>query len=321
MSREQHVNFFGRRELSEKERKRRARKRDGRRCRGCGSDENLTVHHILPRSKSGRTGSRNLITLCLHCHQYWHRTERQHYAISFEEWLKGGEARRLAFERSKLLRIIAEGRWTGQSYDLIAVRLNEAGRLTPRGREWSSSNLALWVRRNAPELSAKHSKELVKWPFFAKPLEPGIWRWYFFDNPLGVSHFRGERRVLDKYNFSRYHKTTGKFLATIVPVSGMHVYRGDVDLKLPSVRPPANHDGPLKQIVGFLNGGRLRRARRVRGGAYLFSGPEFGVPEDFVDSDGWGWVAWENVEAVILRRVRKWMRKRGRSVSECDPGS
>ncbi|HIB65785.1 MAG TPA: HNH endonuclease [Phycisphaerales bacterium] len=80
------LTSLGGEKMSEKERKRRARKRDGRRCRACGSEENLTVHHILPRAQSGPTGSRNLITLCLHCHQYWHRTERQHYAISFEEW-------------------------------------------------------------------------------------------------------------------------------------------------------------------------------------------------------------------------------------------
>lgn len=297
-----------RRLLGERKRKRAARKRDGRRCQACGSDKELTVHHIVPRHRSGPTHRKNLITLCRTCHDQWHRCERHYYDLSFEDWVQGGEVRKAAQERSKFLRFIVQGRWTGESYAGVAARLSEAGQYSPRGKKWTPGNLASWVRRNAPELGVRKSMQLIRWPIFALPLEEGIWRWYFFEQPLGVSHFRGERRVLDKYNFSRYHKTTGKFLSKLYPVSGMHVYRGSIQLEANSARPAEAHDGPYKQIVAFLCDGRLRRARRQRGGAYVFSGPIFSVPADLVGGNGWEWVDWETIEPILVQKARKRMR-------------
>lgn len=46
---------------------RKALERDGK-CRDCGSTENLTVHHLIPRSQSGTNKLCNLITLCRTCH-------------------------------------------------------------------------------------------------------------------------------------------------------------------------------------------------------------------------------------------------------------
>ncbi len=42
------------------------RKLDGHKCRvwGCGSPDDLEVHHIIPRSQGGSNKSWNLITLC-----------------------------------------------------------------------------------------------------------------------------------------------------------------------------------------------------------------------------------------------------------------
>jgi 5-methylcytosine-specific restriction endonuclease McrA len=47
--------------------------RDGLRCQVCnkfyGNDRSmLQVHHIIPRSEGGRTINRNLISLCVTCH-------------------------------------------------------------------------------------------------------------------------------------------------------------------------------------------------------------------------------------------------------------
>lgn len=41
--------------------------RDGHRCLKCGSTEGLTLDHIVPRSKGGRSHRENLQTLCESC--------------------------------------------------------------------------------------------------------------------------------------------------------------------------------------------------------------------------------------------------------------
>lgn len=47
--------------------------RDGYKCRICGSDKGLEVHHILPRKLGGTDHPENLITLCRKCHLYTFR--------------------------------------------------------------------------------------------------------------------------------------------------------------------------------------------------------------------------------------------------------
>jgi 5-methylcytosine-specific restriction endonuclease McrA len=50
--------------------------RDGWRCQSCGTMSNLEIHHKLFRSQSGEDSERNLITLCVCCHERMHmRTE------------------------------------------------------------------------------------------------------------------------------------------------------------------------------------------------------------------------------------------------------
>lgn len=44
------------------------KRRDGYRCKKCGSSKNLEVHHIIPISQGGKTVLINLITLCEKCH-------------------------------------------------------------------------------------------------------------------------------------------------------------------------------------------------------------------------------------------------------------
>ncbi len=42
-------------------------KRDGNRCLYCGSNHNLTIDHVLPRSRGGRDTWENLATACNEC--------------------------------------------------------------------------------------------------------------------------------------------------------------------------------------------------------------------------------------------------------------
>jgi len=46
--------------------------RDNHRCKKCGMENLLHIHHIIPLSESGTNDPENLITLCGHCHQIEH---------------------------------------------------------------------------------------------------------------------------------------------------------------------------------------------------------------------------------------------------------
>ena len=43
--------------------------RDGYRCTKCGSEDELTVDHIIPHANGGQTSYTNLTTLCRRCHK------------------------------------------------------------------------------------------------------------------------------------------------------------------------------------------------------------------------------------------------------------
>ena len=45
-------------------------KRDGYECAYCGSKKNLTIDHILPKSRGGQNSWMNLITCCSNCNRY-----------------------------------------------------------------------------------------------------------------------------------------------------------------------------------------------------------------------------------------------------------
>ena len=47
--------------------------RDGWRCQFCGGMQQLQVHHIQFRSRSGSDTEENLITLCADCHGRVHQ--------------------------------------------------------------------------------------------------------------------------------------------------------------------------------------------------------------------------------------------------------
>ena len=51
--------------------------RDHYTCQRCGSHDDLTVHHIIPKVKCDedlRWSDNNGITLCMECHREWHDT-------------------------------------------------------------------------------------------------------------------------------------------------------------------------------------------------------------------------------------------------------
>lgn len=48
---------------------RRVFRRDGYKCRHCGSKEDLTIDHIKPRAKGGTDAYKNLQTLCRPCNR------------------------------------------------------------------------------------------------------------------------------------------------------------------------------------------------------------------------------------------------------------
>ena len=50
----------------------RIRKRDGNKCRQCGSTSSLQVHHIVHVARGGLTINSNLMTLCKKCHERKH---------------------------------------------------------------------------------------------------------------------------------------------------------------------------------------------------------------------------------------------------------
>jgi 5-methylcytosine-specific restriction endonuclease McrA len=43
--------------------------RDNKRCVYCGSKDNLTIDHVRPRSKGGKTTADNCVTACRSCNQ------------------------------------------------------------------------------------------------------------------------------------------------------------------------------------------------------------------------------------------------------------
>lgn len=53
-------------------------KRDSGRCQYCGTSENLTIDHVIPKSKGGKDTWENLVTACTVCnHRKGNRTPRE----------------------------------------------------------------------------------------------------------------------------------------------------------------------------------------------------------------------------------------------------
>lgn len=53
-------------------------RRDGHRCQYCGTSENLTIDHVIPRAQGGRDTWENLVAACVPCnHRKGSRTPDQ----------------------------------------------------------------------------------------------------------------------------------------------------------------------------------------------------------------------------------------------------
>ena len=48
--------------------------RDGHQCVTCGSGDDLTLHHVIPRKDGGKNAADNLVTLCVDCHIRQHQS-------------------------------------------------------------------------------------------------------------------------------------------------------------------------------------------------------------------------------------------------------
>ena len=47
--------------------------RDCYKCQKCGTTKNLTVHHMLPVARKGKSNKENCTCLCQQCHREYHK--------------------------------------------------------------------------------------------------------------------------------------------------------------------------------------------------------------------------------------------------------
>lgn len=60
-------------------------------CQLCGSPYNLHIHHIYYRSQGGLTVEKNLIRLCINCHQLVHSNKKKYQPMLLEkQYIKYG---------------------------------------------------------------------------------------------------------------------------------------------------------------------------------------------------------------------------------------
>ena len=85
--------------LSEEKRKKEWREnvllRDGFECKRCGSKEDITLHHIVPKSICSPEliwDEANGVALCQKCHNEWHAKHGTESSfVQFVHWLKSGK--------------------------------------------------------------------------------------------------------------------------------------------------------------------------------------------------------------------------------------
>ena len=59
----------------------RVKKRDHGRCRWCGTDQEIQIHHVRYRSEGGPDTPKNLISICANCHAMAHSNKRKYQPI------------------------------------------------------------------------------------------------------------------------------------------------------------------------------------------------------------------------------------------------
>ena len=64
------LNYIKFRPKTIKVNRKRIFKRDGYSCQYCGSKKNLTIDHVIPRSRGGLNSWKNMVTCCFRCNSY-----------------------------------------------------------------------------------------------------------------------------------------------------------------------------------------------------------------------------------------------------------
>jgi CRISPR/Cas system Type II protein with McrA/HNH and RuvC-like nuclease domain len=64
------LNYIKFRPKTIKVNRKRIFKRDGYSCQYCGSKKNLTIDHVMPRSRGGLNSWKNMVTCCFRCNSY-----------------------------------------------------------------------------------------------------------------------------------------------------------------------------------------------------------------------------------------------------------
>lgn len=64
------LNYIRFRPKTIKVNRKRIFKRDGYSCQYCGSKRNLTIDHVIPRSRGGTNTWKNMVTCCFRCNSY-----------------------------------------------------------------------------------------------------------------------------------------------------------------------------------------------------------------------------------------------------------
>lgn len=97
--------------------------RDGPHCVWCGAEpwrRDLTVEHVLPRSRGGRTEDENLVVACRRCN----RTRRSRPVVAYLREITGlGREPRLETLRLALERMASSARRGHREYGANQLRL------------------------------------------------------------------------------------------------------------------------------------------------------------------------------------------------------
>jgi hypothetical protein len=280
-------------------------RRDAYSCRRCGSTGELTLHHVIPRRRGGGDSEDNLVVLCEPCHLLWHRWEGNKVGFEFFEWLAGGERRKRASHRSRLIREITTLRFTGSSYSEVAQSLNAQVLTTPGGKLWTPDNVRKWVERSTAYPCYRRSWRLVQWPYFAEPVvaDGTTWRWRALDQPVGLG-FRGRCRTHSlRYDFVHCltRSWTTSMKGFMKPGKGILIFRTDHSLKGSKAFPLSVPPGYCSTRLLARRGNQVRRVVRRGPDRFAFIGNRFQLPPDWGNKDDWVWEDWESVDRLFVR--------------------
>ena len=80
-------------------------------CAYCGSTENLTIDHVIPKSKGGTNFTQNVVCSCLSCNGSKANTEWKEWYLNQEFFQESNKRRIQEWIGHKIHAIIQELRW------------------------------------------------------------------------------------------------------------------------------------------------------------------------------------------------------------------